>query len=98
MSKFEAKTIRDLMTKERSAGRVSRGVGYVVCVECDDGSWCELDATSVPHAKTLADNWVDKMNARGASVRRVLPAGTLARDTLYTKFAELPVGFRSTDN
>ena len=79
MPKFYAASIRDLMTAERNAGRVARKCPYIVAVEADDGSWCELDATSLNHGFTLATNWVDKMNARGASVWEVKPSGKLGR-------------------
>lgn len=71
MQKFPATTVHDLLTPERQAARVLRNVEWVVFVEVDDGSWCELDAESLAHAKTLAHNWVDTLGARGCSVRRV---------------------------
>jgi len=71
MPKFSAETVADLLTRERDEARVQRKTEYVVFVEVDDGSWCELDAESLAHAKTLAHNWVDNLGARGCSVRRV---------------------------
>lgn len=71
MAKFAAQRLGDLLTVAANRGRKAREVCYVVHVEADDGSWCELDASGTQHARTLADNWVAKMNARGASCRMV---------------------------
>lgn len=87
MAKFTATTIRDLMTKERSAGRNARKVQFIVACEADDGSWFELDADSRAHAKVLATNQVDKMNCRGASCWKVNNTGTLGRSPFHTYFA-----------
>ena len=38
MPKFEAKSIEDLFTAERDAGRVARKVEYIVACEASDGS------------------------------------------------------------
>jgi hypothetical protein len=65
--KFLARNILDLNTPEAIAGRRLRDVKFVVDVEVDDGTWCELDATSENHAKVLAQNWVEVLGARGAS-------------------------------
>lgn len=69
--KFEARSLADLLTPQRDAGRLARKAEYIVACEVDDGSWCELDAESLAHAEVLARNWVDKLNARGCSVWRV---------------------------
>ena len=94
MAKFSAASIRDLMTPEREAGRVARNIAYeadkgatldcaklayIVAVEVDDGSWVELDAQDIEQARALAVNWVDKFNARGASVWKVWEGGKLGR-------------------
>lgn len=71
MTKFAAQRLTDLLTPAHNRGRKARGVCYVVHVEADDGSWFELDASGSQHARTLADNQVAKMNARGASCRIV---------------------------
>lgn len=68
MPKFSALSITDLFTAERDAGRVARGVRYIVASEASDGSWCEFDGESFGHALRLADNAVDNLGARGASV------------------------------
>lgn len=87
MSKFAATSAADLRTAPRNAGRLARKVEYVVTVEVDDGSWCELDAIHVPHAKTLARNWVDKLGARGCSCWRVrLIDGRLTPNPFYTYY------------
>jgi hypothetical protein len=72
MTKFSAQSIEAFRTAEANRGRMVRGASFVVCVEVDDGSWCELDADDQGHAATLARNWVDEQNARGASCWRVL--------------------------
>lgn len=87
MSKFAAQSIQAFYTPEAIAGRVARSALTVVHVEVDDGSWCELDADDIFHAKLLADTWVEKMNARGASCRRADAAGKLARSPFYKTFA-----------
>lgn len=100
--KFSATKLGDLLTREARIGRAAR-VAYdavnntalvaVVHVEADDGSWCELDAESVEHAKALANNWVHKMNARGASCRMLRGGspGSVALKPFYTVYAELTV-------
>ena len=88
MPKFIARSILDLMTPEREAGRVARGAHFIVAVEVDDGSWVELDADDKPHAAVIADNWVAKLNARGASCWAVFPGcGGLADQPFYTRYA-----------
>lgn len=87
MPKFSALTIHDLRTPERSAARILRNVEYVVAVEVDDGSWCELDAESEEHSRTLARNWVDRLGARGCScwhVRR--QDGKLVKDAFFAYY------------
>lgn len=86
MPKFRATSIKDFMTAEAAEGRKARGVGFVVAVEADDGSWCELDATDRTHAERLAEVWVTQMNARGCSCREVKPDGTLKTKTFFTFF------------
>lgn len=83
MPKFSALKIEDLFTVERDAGRVARGVQYIVASEASDGSWCEFDGESFEHAVRLADNAVDKLSARGASVWRVWPSGKCFPARLY---------------
>lgn len=98
MSKFRAKILGDLLTGEARIGRAKRAAEYaahgtpfvaVVHIEADDGSWCELDAESVSHAHTIADNWVATMNARGASCRMLRGAltGIVKLRPFYLKFA-----------
>jgi hypothetical protein len=87
VSKFAATSAADLRTEARNSGRLTRKVEYVVTVEVDDGSWCELDATDEAHAKTLAHNWVDKLGARGCSCWRVrLIDGRLTPNPIYTYY------------
>jgi hypothetical protein len=86
MTKFSALSFGDILSDERTAGRAARVTAYVaegkpfthvaVC-EADDGSWFELDATDLDHAKALAANQVDWMNCRGCSVRAVARDGSL---------------------
>lgn len=87
MPKFSATSIEAFFGQEATAGRAVRGARFVVNVEADDGSWCELDADDVQHAQALANNWVDVLNARGCSCRKVWPDGTLTRKPFYTNFA-----------
>lgn len=85
--KFAARSMADLLTPERDAGRLARKVEYVVAVEVDDGSWCELDATDYAHGQVLARNWVDKLNARGCSVWRVrLMDGKIVPKSLFNYY------------
>lgn len=87
MPKFLAATILDLMTAERGAGRIARKAKIVVCVEADDGSWCELDADSEAHARVLAQNWVQTLGARGCSCWHVRQqSGRLAPSSFYSYF------------
>lgn len=88
MTKFAAQSIRDLRTTEATVGRLARQAKFVVDVECDDGSWCELDADSVTHAERLAINWVDTLNARGASCWEVLADGKVKRKPFFTYFED----------
>lgn len=91
MSKFSALSFRDLQSADRLLGRLARGAIIVVEVECDDGSWCELDAESEAHARVLADTWVDAQRgrARGASCWRVRQIdGKLAAKSFYKVFEE----------
>jgi len=88
MAKFAAASIRDLMTKERSAGRVARKAKFIVACEADDGSWFELDADSRAHAKVLAQNNVDVMSCRGCSCWQVNDVGTLKRAPFHTYFCK----------
>jgi hypothetical protein len=89
MSKFSAQKIEDLFTPEATAGRAIRKPAYVVACEASDGSWCEFDADTLLHASLIADNAVDKLGARGCSVRSVNADGSVGRTaTLYWKYAE----------
>lgn len=98
MSKFAAQSIKDLMTVDANRGRVVRTEWYklhtqtpfiaAVCIEADDGSWCELDAESEDHAKALAKNMVDHLNARGASCWKFDANGKLARKSFHVYFAD----------
>jgi hypothetical protein len=91
MTKFRAQTIDALFTCDATAGRAVRKPAYVVACEASDGSWCEFDADTLLHASILADNAVDKLGARGCSVREVRPDGSVGRTaTLYTKFSVSP--------
>ncbi len=87
MPKFSALSFADLQSADRVAGRLARGAYFVVEVEADDGSWCELDADNSAHAQVLADTWVEKLGARGCSCWCVnAETGALARTALYTRF------------
>lgn len=68
MTKFAAQTAADFRTQGACAARVIRAPSFVVIVEADDGSWCELDADDRHHGERLAMNWVDTLGARGACV------------------------------
>lgn len=88
---FSATSFADLQSAERVAGRLARGVKFVVEVEARDGSWCELDADDKAHAIRLADVWVDRERgqARGASCWSVLSNGKLGRKGFYRVFEEV---------
>jgi hypothetical protein len=75
-----------LDTDEHRAGRVIRGVDWVVWVETAEGKWFELDAHSAANAETLVKNWIrPALGARGASVRSVrLPLGQTTFRKLFT--------------
>lgn len=89
MPKFSALSFADLQSEERVAGRKARKARFVVEVEADDGSWCELDADDKAHARLLAIHWVDIGGARGASCWQTLPSGKLARSSFYKVFEEV---------
>lgn len=87
MAKFADRSIGPFFTEARNAARVSRKAEFIVAVECDDGSWCELDAESIEHAGMLAHNWVDVLGARGASCWRAsVRNGKCARTPFYTHY------------
>lgn len=86
MTKFAAQSIQDLRTGAATMGRFARKAKFVVDVECDDGSWCELDADDKAHAKRLARNWVDVMGARGASCWEVVGNGNVARRSFFNYY------------
>lgn len=75
-----------LDTDEHHAGRVIRGVEWVVWVETAEAKWIELDAHSVINAETLAKKWIrPELGARGASVRGVRkPSGLTTFRKLFT--------------
>jgi hypothetical protein len=90
MPKFSALSFDDLNVPAALVGRLARNVHFVVEVEADDGSWCELDAENSDHAKRLADNMVDVMSARGCSCWCVnAETGALARTSFYKRFEEV---------
>jgi len=94
MPKFSALSFADLQTEDRVRGRLARGAHFVVEVEANDGSWCELDADNSAHAKVLADTWVEKLGARGCSCWCVnAETGALARTSIYKRFEEVGGGF-----
>jgi hypothetical protein len=84
MSSRQARHALD--TDEHRAGRVIRGVEWVVWVETAEAKWIELDAHSATNAETLAKNWIrPALGARGASVRSVrLPSGQTTFRKLFT--------------
>lgn len=97
--KFKATKLGDLLTADARIARAQRAAEYaagflsafaaVVHVEADDGSWCELDAESAEHARTLATNWVQKMGARGASCRMLRGGfGGVKTKPFFTIYAE----------
>lgn len=92
MPKFAAQTIADLFTAERDAGRVARKVPYIAATEASDGSWCEFDGEGFGHAMLLADNAVDKLGCRGASVWKVHPVTGKCIERPYFAWAQ-PQGY-----
>jgi hypothetical protein len=92
MTKFSAQSINDLRTPEATAGRLARKARFVVDVEVDDGSWCELDADDRAHAIRLAHHWVDpeRGHARGASCWEVIPeTGAVKRRSFFNIYAPI---------
>ncbi len=88
MTKFSAQSITVFFTQPAIEGRLARKAKYVVCVEVDDGSWCELDADDADHAYRLAVNWVDVMDARGASCWCVSKTGELGGRPFKTYYSQ----------
>lgn len=104
MPKFQTNSLAAIRDGEgRVAGRQARmaeyaahrynpaslsKLAYIVAVEADDGSWCELDAESLDHAKRLAVHWIDVLKGRGASVWEVMPNGRLAGKNSFTYFQD----------
>ena len=88
MTKFKAQSINDLRTNDATLGRFARGSKFVVDVEVNDGSWCELDADDKAHAERLARNWVDVLNARGASCWEVDEFGRCKRKPFFTYYEQ----------
>lgn len=95
MPKFAATSITDLMTDAANAGRVARRVAYAalnaphdyaVLCEASDGSWCEFDAETLLHGSRLADNAVERLDARGASVWAINKDGSLATEKSYWNY------------
>jgi len=66
-------------TPEACRSLLAQGVTHVVAVENSKGEWFLAHATSVDHGHTLARSWVDKMDARGASVWRLHEDGPAKR-------------------
>ena len=54
---------------------IAQGINFTVAVENDRGEWFLLHAESIDRAVSLAQNWVDVMNARGASIWRIFDDG-----------------------
>ena len=54
---------------------IAQGINFTVAVENDRGEWFLLHAENMDHAINLAQNWVDVMNARGASIWRIFDDG-----------------------
>lgn len=54
---------------------LSEGINFTVAVENHRGEWFLLHAENVADAMNLAHNWVDVMNARGASIWRIFDDG-----------------------
>lgn len=88
MTKFVAQNIHYYRSAEATTGRAARGARFIVNVECDDGSWCELDAEDKAHAERLAINWVDVMSARGASCWEANADGEVKRKPFFTYYEQ----------
>ena len=74
-----------LDTAAHHAGRIARGIRFVVWVETDAAKWIELDAESAEHATVLAENWIrPELGARGASTRSVDAKGRTKFIRLHT--------------
>lgn len=54
---------------------IAQGVNFIVAVENNRGEWFLLHADDQAHASDLAHNWVDVMDARGASCWRLFEDG-----------------------
>lgn len=87
---FSARSAKELRTPARDAGRLARGVPFVVFIESDAGRWAEADAKSEAHAKRIANEWVDQHKARGCSIWRVREgSGKLAKRPVEMVFAPI---------
>lgn len=91
MPKFAVLSSAEFRSPMANAARVTRWHAsellYVVTCEADDGSWCELDATSLQHARNLSRSMVEKMKARGCSVWGFNPkTGKLRKRASFTYY------------
>jgi hypothetical protein len=69
-------------------GLIAQGITFTVAVENQRGEWFLLHADDEQHARTLAQNWVDTLGARGASSWALTAKGP-ARKPSYTYFETL---------
>jgi hypothetical protein len=69
-------------------GLIAQGFPFLVAVENERGEWFWLNAESIDHAGNLARNWVDVLNARGASCWRIHPDGKIGPRPFATVFAQ----------
>jgi hypothetical protein len=58
---------------------IAQGINFTVAVENQRGKWFLLHAEDIAHAINLAHNWVDVLNARGASIWRLNEDGPAGR-------------------
>lgn len=86
MTKFAVQKLSEFFAAELREPRKARGCKFVVHVQADDGSWCELDANDLGQARLLARNWVEKLGAQCAHCRIIYPSGMLRAFAFYTCF------------
>jgi len=70
-----AKDALKIATPEACKKLLASGINFAVAVETGDGDWLVLHAESLDHANTLAHEWVENHDARGASIWRLFEHG-----------------------
>jgi hypothetical protein len=69
---------------------IATGIKFAVAVENSRGEWFLLHADDQHHASVIARHWVETMNARGASCRRIFADGIAAKP-FFTVYEDFPL-------